>query len=392
MAQLTAYFLEFQQMYFRKDSFLLPYYLSKNLGIRCHYYYGHNVGNTPLPSEYRGVKFHDYGHKHMNKVIMLYDMFRCIILNARKTQCVFFIHISWLVMLIAFIYRCINSKGKVVVMADLEVDLAKKLASKDFVFSKGISGYIKRFLSKQFFKNQIVTIENIGALYALQEMYTRHGWTNLVHVHPSLDDELFESMGLKYKKYEEKENIFLHVGRIGNHQKNTDMLLDALTKIDLKDWKFYLIGPITNSFDTRMKSNYDIRIQELFEQRPDLKDRVIFTGAISNPTTLFEYYLRAKVFVLSSRHEGFANVLSEAAALGCFIVSTDVGGASIVSNNWKFGKAVKQESPNDLAAILQSIINKELSIDASKAIKPNLLTWSYMINRITDIINKTSDE
>lgn len=198
----------------------------------------------------------------MNTGLMLYDMFRCVILNARKTECVFFIHISWLVMLIALIYKCINSKGKVVVMGDLEADLAKRLASKDFVFSKGIPGYIKRFLTKQFFKNQIVTIENIGALHALQEMYRRHGWTNLVHVHPALDNELLESIGLKYRKYEEKENIFLYVGRIGNYQKNTDMILEALTKIDLKDWKFYLIGPLTDGFDTRKKSNYDKRIQD----------------------------------------------------------------------------------------------------------------------------------
>lgn len=392
MPQLTAYFPEFQEMYFHKDAFLLPYYLSKSLNITCHYYYGQNVGNNPLPIEYRGVKLHNYGHRHMNKGLMLYDMFHCVILNARKTECVFFIHISWLVMLIALIYKCINSKGKVVVMGDLEADLAKRLASKDFVFSKGIPGYIKRFLVKQFFKNQIVTIENIGALHALQEMYRRHGWTNLVHVHPALDNELLESIGLKYRKYEEKENIFLYVGRIGNYQKNTDMILEALTKINLKDWKFYLIGPLTDSFDTRKKSNYDKRIQEFFEQRPDLKDKVIFTGTIYDHKTLFNYYLRAKVFVLTSRHEGFGNVLSEAAALGCFIVSTDVGGANIVSNNWKFGKEVKQESPDDLAGTLQSIINKEIKIDTSKAINPEHLTWPYMVNRITDIINKTSDK
>lgn len=119
---------------------------------------------------------------------------------------------------------------------------------------------------------------------------------------------------------------------------------------------------------------------------------MIFTGAIYDHKTLFNYYLRAKVFVLTSRHEGFGNVLSEAAALGCFIVSTDVGGANIVSNNWKFGKEVKQESPDDLAGTLQSIINKEIKINTSKAINPEHLTWPYMVNRITDIINKTSDE
>lgn len=390
MSQLTAYYWELQQMILKKETFLLPHYLSKRLDIDFHFYYGYNGDIADLPEQYREAQLHDYKHKHMNHFIMLYDMIRTMLCNASKTKCAFFIHISSFSMAATLLYKVLNSKGFVIVRADLEEEMAKILAKHDFVFSKGLLGYTKRKLASYFFKNAIVTVGNYGAYKALHTMYDRHGWTNLLHVHPALDNELFESLGLKYRKYEEKENVFLYVGRIGNHQKNTDMMLEAIEKTDLKDWKFYLIGPMTNSFDVREKSDYGKRISKLYERRPDLKNKVIFTGPISDTKTLFEYYLRAKVFVLSSRHEGFANVLSEAAALGCYVVSTDVGGASIASNDWQFGTKIIQEDSSHLASVLTDIVKGNLKIDPTKAMKREYLTWSYMINRVIDLMEKNN--
>ncbi|MCB1991726.1 MAG: glycosyltransferase, partial [Geminicoccaceae bacterium] len=47
---------------------------------------------------------------------------------------------------------------------------------------------------------------------------------------------------------------------------------------------------------------------------------VAFMGFVANP---FAWMARARVFVLGSRFEGFSNVLAEALAVGCTIVSTD---------------------------------------------------------------------
>jgi len=51
-----------------------------------------------------------------------------------------------------------------------------------------------------------------------------------------------------------------------------------------------------------------------------LKGRVFFVGPKDNP---FPYVKRSKFFILSSRNEGFPNVLLEAMALGLPVISTD---------------------------------------------------------------------
>lgn len=171
------------------------------------------------------------------------------------------------------------------------------------------------------------------------------------------------------------------VGRICSYQKNTDMILNALSKIDLKDWKFYFIGPLTDSFNTSSESNYKKHIEQFYLENPLLEERVIFTGPIYDSKEIYEYYLRAKVFVLTSRYEGFANVLSEAAALGCYIVSTDVGGASLVSNDWQFGTKIEQEDIEGLAEIFQSIIAGAMIMNSTKQKPYNELLWGKMVRK-----------
>lgn len=55
------------------------------------------------------------------------------------------------------------------------------------------------------------------------------------------------------------------VGRIGTEQKNNEMLLKVIDKIDLKDWKIYIIGPYTEQFkryyDDFIKSNPDKKVK-----------------------------------------------------------------------------------------------------------------------------------
>jgi glycosyltransferase involved in cell wall biosynthesis len=52
----------------------------------------------------------------------------------------------------------------------------------------------------------------------------------------------------------------------------------------------------------------------------EVQDDVLFAGHQPNP---FAYMARADVFALTSQHEGFSNVLVEALACGCPVVSTD---------------------------------------------------------------------
>ena len=70
------------------------------------------------------------------------------------------------------------------------------------------------------------------------------------------------------------------------------------------------------------------------------------------------FYNKIDIFVLSSKTEGFPNVLAESAAQGCAVFSTDVGDAPYIINNDNHIVAVKD--PVALAECIYSFINKPL--------------------------------
>ena len=53
--KILAYAYQFQEMFLSKDIFLIPYYISKELGGECKYLYTQNLGNTEIPKLHRGV-------------------------------------------------------------------------------------------------------------------------------------------------------------------------------------------------------------------------------------------------------------------------------------------------------------------------------------------------
>jgi glycosyltransferase involved in cell wall biosynthesis len=67
-------------------------------------------------------------------------------------------------------------------------------------------------------------------------------------------------------------------------------------------------------------------------------DDLDLPGWTDNP---FAWLSRAAVFVLSSRHEGFGNVLVEALACGCPVVSTDCpSGPAEILESGRYGRLV----------------------------------------------------
>lgn len=79
---------------------------------------------------------------------------------------------------------------------------------------------------------------------------------------------------MKRVSFSSKENLIITVGRIGSKQKANEVMFDALDQVDMKNWKFVLIGPIEEDF----KIKYNIFI----ERNPDKKDKVILLGSIGD--------------------------------------------------------------------------------------------------------------
>ena len=80
-------------------------------------------------------------------------------------------------------------------------------------------------------------------------------------------------------------------------------------------------------------------------------DEVCLAGFVANPLA---YMARAAVFVLSSRYEGFGNVLVEALACGCPVVSTDCPhGPREILQSGAYGRLVPV---GDVPALAEAIV------------------------------------
>lgn len=375
--KILAYAYQFQEMFLSKDIFLIPYYIGKELGGECKYLYTQNLGKTEIPKLHRGVTIERTKNKNVWKVLLTE-----ILTHAKDIDVLFLTGSSAVHMLATFLYQKLNPNGKVVAFGDMEEPQARELNQNGFHYSGGLAGYVKDKLTDYFFRHVTYLVANTAAYHLMDDLCQRKHWTGLLHFYPCLDDEKFLSYGLSRKPFVEKENIMVCVGRIGCYQKNTEMLLNALRKVDLKEWKIYMLGPNTSSFDLKEGDDFQNVIDQFFEECPQHKGKLIFTGMIYDAKTVFEYYNRAKVLMMTSRHESWGNVYSEAAALGCYILSTDVGGATLASNDWKFGYRLEQEDSEGLAHAIEGIVNGTITIDAKNELKFEDINYSYMVNKV----------
>lgn len=143
--------------------------------------------------------------------------------------------------------------------------------------------------------------------------------------------------------------IVLNVARLIPNQKNHSLLIRAFQKVQEDiDANLVLVGT----------GECEGKLRQLVHNR-NLEKRVHFLGWQHNP---FKYMRRADIFVLSSDHEGFGNVLVEAMACGCPVISTDCPyGPSEILQGGEYGVLVPVGDEEGLAReIVRLLRNEEL--------------------------------
>ena len=116
----------------------------------------------------------------------------------------------------------------------------------------------------------------------------------------------------------DKDDIILTVGRIGDYEKNNELLVEAILMIPedkLIGWKIYFVGKVNSDFEKYIK--------EIYLKNEYLKKYFIFTGEINDKKYLYRLYSKAKIFCLTSRWESFGIVIPEAMNFGNYIITTD---------------------------------------------------------------------
>ena len=134
------------------------------------------------------------------------------------------------------------------------------------------------------------------------------------------------------------DRFVLAAGRL-TPAKGFDLLLKAFSRVTPRGFKLVILGegPERNELTS-------------LAHRLHIYDRVRFPGPVAN---ISHWYRRADCFVLSSRNEGWPNVLVEAMAAGCPVVSfrCDYGPAEIIEH----GTSGLLVAPGDVDALSKAI-------------------------------------
>lgn len=336
---------EFCDVHLVKDVGLFPEYFEKEYKIPVDFVFLDNRKTGTKLSEWHGMNLiklpsaenYIQAPSVKKNPIKFFKFIKIFTNFLRKTKDfyshIMMFHVSSTTLYLVRFIRKLDKNIKIYVKAD---------ASK---FSKRQWFYLKQILKK----TDVLSVENEYLLRDINKKLPEY--SEKVEYIPNGFDNIHFSVELLSVP---KENLIIQTARFGTAQKNTQLLLKILSNVDLKDWNVILAGTIEKDF-------YSF-IESFFREYPELKDKIHFIGNISDQNELYRLYARAKVFILTSRFESFAISLIEAAYFGDYIVSTDVGIASTIKNNfWGFvanGNPMEQKNDGQIITQMSNVVQK----------------------------------
>jgi glycosyltransferase involved in cell wall biosynthesis len=328
-----------------KDVGMIPFILYRDYGYDSTLVTFRNESTYPsLNNEVKGLKV-DYIKKDKNYKFgkPSIKIIRYIWKNSSQIDILNLYHNTKETLLYGLLYKLRNPSGILYIKLDINIELFKR--GMTFLKERGYSFFFDKILTIASFE-----LDSSGD-YLLSE-YPVLG-NKLFKLPNGIDDVFIKEKGIDRYSFSQKENLIITVGRIGTPEKNHELLLDSLTKFDLKEWSVVFIGPIDITFQQK--------INDFYLKNPPLTNKIHFTGQISDREELYKWYNRAKVFCLTSRWESFGIVLVEALYFGNYIITTDISSAKAITNNEKIGSIIMHE--HDLIKELTDIINEEKNIE-----------------------------
>jgi len=233
----------------------------------------------------------------------------------------------------------------------------------------------KKFLLKTVYKlpNVIKIITCSSEIE--KKLNNDYGLKNTKIIYNPIDLKLIKQKLLAQKLVD--FDYILAVGRL-RRQKGFDILIKAFAKSDLKNMiKLVILG------EGEERKNLEELIGRL-----DLKNQVLLFGKVDNP---FIYMKYAKFFILSSRHEGFPNVLLEALACETPVIATNCEtGPSEIIENEKNGLLIPVEDEKALKEAMEKLFHDKGLYNKLKANSSKNIEKYCIENIVKDWINLLS--
>ena len=307
------------------------------------------------------------------KILIPLKIYKCIKEISPDLIISFMDHTNMIVILSKLLYR-------------IKIPLIVSIRANPLLIYKNSSRYYN-ILIRIFYRLKIVDKIIINSKYIkdILEQHYKISRKKLKTIYNGIDIQSIKKL-LKFKVedysdiFQESKYIkFINVGRL-SESKNQEFLITAFSRVhkELNNSKLIIIG------EGPLKSYLHNLIKKLY-----LQNSVLLIGLRRNP---FKYLAKTDIFILSSSYEGMPNVLIEAMACGCSIISTDLKVSNEILANGKFGLLVGLDDIDDLVEKMLLLgknvsLRKEISENSYKRVK------YYDYNKISkewcDIINLT---
>ncbi|MCS5422316.1 MULTISPECIES: glycosyltransferase family 4 protein [Psychrilyobacter] len=395
MKKFTIIYEELDHMKLGKPQMMYPAYMN---------YFGwesevitYNL-KKDLPEEHKKVKikqikqlFSFLPNENITKFIKRIPLYIKIYKEAKKIDVLMLYHLTKCSYWNAFFYKLSNPNGLIFIKGDFEYSIFQNEVKWLTKNPKTIKEFFKKRKWKNEFKKRKKLAETID-IYSVEaenayEGLLKNGYAGvdvsnkLLHIPNGFDLKSLEKLNIQRKSYEEKENIIFTACRLGTEQKNTEFFLEVLNNVDLKNWKVVLAGPVEEEFKET--------INKFYKENPQHKERVKFLGYVTDKALLYSYHNKAKIFMMTSRWESFANVFLEAMYFGEHIVVSRVSGAEDLTNHQMSGKIIEQKDLEGYSKYIQEVIDGKIDLEDKydKTIKhsDNFL-WEKSVGKLRDRI------
>ncbi len=183
-----------------------------------------------------------------------------------------------------------------------------------------------------------------------------------------------------YEKELIERDYFLAVSRLDTVQKDFETLIEGYSILKNKGIKekLYIIG----------EGNGRVKIEKMIEEK-NLGEDVILLGEKKNP---YVWMKHSKLFIHSSKYEGFGVVLLEALMLDKFVISSNCPtGPTEILTNPKAGELFDVGDANQLAEkVLKVLYDKDYQKELLKNIQ--LKKKEFELSEITQKFHKIIEE
>jgi len=197
-----------------------------------------------------------------------------------------------------------------------------------------------------------------------QKIIHNYNYLNLKTIYNPIDIEAIEYLSNIDIAIEER--FIIAAGRMQDDIKQFDKLITSYSKsvLPAQNIKLIILGD-------------GIEKDKLIKQVKDLQleDKILFKGKVENP---FVYFKKALYTILSSRYEGFGNVLIESLACGTPVVAFDCNsGPSEIIIDKENGLLVENQSQEKLIeAMNEMVLNDKLYYHCKKNAKASVQKFS----------------